>query len=74
MLSNNEINSLVQSYKLGCLITGKMVYDNDILDLINIAKAARELNVTIGLVLEGNLPVSFEDGKLTIVCDKAKSI
>jgi hypothetical protein len=74
MLTADEISALVGSYRLGCVITGKLP-DNDVmLDLINTAKAIRSLHVLINLVIQGNLPVQFEDHKLTIVCDKASSI
>ena len=35
VIDDNEVNILVDSYHAGCKITGKPVYMDDILDLVN---------------------------------------
>jgi hypothetical protein len=74
LLSVEDAKTLAECYKLGCLIEGKQVNNNDMCDLIRMAEATRNLNVLIGLIIEGNLPTYFKDGTITLVCDKADSL
>lgn len=74
VISNEEAKILTESYRLGCLMTGKTVYMNDILDLINTVKAARSINLLSRIIIEGRLPIIFDNKKLDIITDKKDSL
>jgi hypothetical protein len=73
-MTESEMAELVECYKLGCLIAGKPVDNDAILDLINTAKAVSVLYLLINMVLLEHLPIIFEDKKLSIVVEKADSL
>jgi len=73
-VDNDDAQTLIECYRLGCLIEGKAVIDNDMIDLVICAEHIRAYNVMIGLIIQGRLPCYFKDGKLTLSCDKADSI
>jgi hypothetical protein len=74
LVTNDEARTLTECYKLGCLIEGKPVVNDDMLDLIRLAEHARRINVIVGLIIDGNLPCYFANKGLSIVCDKANSL
>jgi len=74
LITSEEIGQLIECYKLGCFITKKQYWDNDMLDLINSVKKVRSLNLLLDTILTGQLPITLQNGTLTIVCDKAESL
>jgi hypothetical protein len=74
LVDNDDAQTLIECYRLGCLINGKPTVDNDMLDLVVTAEKIRQINILIGLIIHGRLPCYFKDGELTIVTDKAESL
>lgn len=74
VIDDNEVNILVDSYHAGCKITGKPVYMDDILDLINTVKTARYINMLSRIIVDSKTPLTFEDKKLCIITDDNNSI
>lgn len=73
-VDNAEAKTLIECYKLGCVMENQPVNTNDMLDLILLAEHIRAYSALLQVIILGNLPCYFKTGVLTIACDKAASL